>query len=109
MGLGSVNSRWTSGTGETYANDFSVYAAAGLRYRKPHTFIREAQISGNVYFPPDNPANFISGGSVSLAFRTWSPLYVSIGYIVDYTRAPEISTWKKFNTSFTTSINFDLF
>lgn len=108
IGLGSVNSRWTSGAGEAYTNDLSVYAAAGLRYRKPHTFIREAEISGNVYFPPDNPSNFISEGRVSLAFRTWSPLYVSIGYIVDYTRTPEISTWKKFNTSFTTSINFDL-
>ncbi len=109
IGLGSVNSRWTSGAGEAYVNDFSVYAAAGLRYRKPHTFIREAKISGNVYFPPDNPENFISEGSVSLAFRTWSPLYVSIGYNVNYTRTPEISTWEKFNTSFTTSINFDLF
>lgn len=107
IGLGSVNARWTSGAGEAYINDFSVFAAAGLRYRKPYTLIREAEISGNVYFPPDNPANFISRGNVSLAFRTWSPLYVRIGYNVDYTRAPEISTWKKFNTSFTTSINFD--
>lgn len=108
IGLGSVNARWTSGAGEAYINDFSVYAAAGLWYRKPHTFIREAEISGNVYFPPDNPADFISEGSVSLAFRTWSPLYVSLGYNVNYTRTPEISTWKKFNTSFTTSINFNL-
>ncbi len=109
LGIGSVNTRWTSGSGEMYANDFSVYASAGLRYRKPHTFIREAELSGDVYFPPDNPENFISRGSISLAFRTWSPLYVRIGYTADYTRAPEISTWKKLNTSFATSINFDLF
>ncbi len=109
LGLGSVNARWTSGAGEMYTNDFSVFASADLRYRKPHTFIREAEISGNVYFPPDNPENFISKGSISLAFSAWSPLYVRIGYTVDYTRAPEISTWKKFNSSFTTSINFDLF
>jgi len=109
LGLGSVNARWTSGAGEMYTNDFSVFASADLRYRKPHTFIREAEISGNVYFPPDNPENFISKGSISLAFSAWSPLSVRIGYAVDYTRAPEISTWKKFNSSFTTSINFDLF
>ncbi|MCD4700393.1 MAG: hypothetical protein K8S24_00910 [Candidatus Aegiribacteria sp.] len=109
LGFGSVNARWTSGEGEMYTNDLSVFASAGLKYSKPHTFIREAEISGDVYFPPDNPENFISRGSVSLVFRTWSPLYVSIGYNVDYTRAPEISTWEKFNTSFTTSINFNLF
>jgi len=109
LGFGSVNTRWTSGTNDVYTNDFSVFAAAGLWYSKPHTFIREAEISGNVYFPPDNPENFITEGSVSLAFRTWSPLFVTIGYNVDYTRVPEISTWKKFNTSFVTSINFDLF
>ncbi len=109
LGLGSVNARWTSGGGEMYTNDFSVFASAGLRYRKPHTFIREAEISGNVYFSPDNPEDFISKGSISLVFSTWSPLYIRIGYAVDYTRSPEISTWKKFNSSFTTSINFDLF
>jgi len=108
LGIGLVNTRWNSGTGVVYSNDFSIFAAADLWYRKPHTFIREAKISGSVYFPPDNPDNFISSGSISLAFRTWSPLYVSIGYSVDYTRIPEFSTWKKFNTSFTTSINFDL-
>lgn len=109
LGLGSVNARWTSGSGEMYTNDFSVFTSAGLKYSKPHTFIREAEISGDVYFPPDNPENFISKGSISLALSTWSPLYVRIGYAVDYTRSPEISTWKKFNSSFTTSINFDLF
>ena len=109
LGLGSVNARWTSGAGELYINDFSVFASADLRYMKLHTFIREAEISGNVYFPPDNPENFISKGSISLAFSAWSPLYVRIGYAVDYTRSPEISTWEKFNSSFTTSINFDLF
>ncbi|NOQ22165.1 MAG: hypothetical protein GQ565_05905 [Candidatus Aegiribacteria sp.] len=109
LGFGSVNARWTSGAGEMFINDFSVFASADLRYRKLHTFIREAEISGNVYFPPDNPENFISKGSISLALSTWSPLYVRIGYAVDYTRSPEISTWKKFNSSFTTSINFDLF
>ena len=109
LGLGSVSERWTSGVGEMYTNDFSVFTSADLRYRKPYTFIREAEISGNVYFPPGNPENFISKGSISLAFNAWSPLYVRIGYAVDYTRSPEISTWKKFNSSFTTSINFDLF
>ncbi len=109
LGLGAVNARWTSGAGEMYINDFSIFASADLRYRKLHTFISEAEISGNVYFPPDNPEDFISKGSISLAFNTWSPLYVRIGYAVDYTRSPEISTWKKFNSSFTTSINFDLF
>ncbi len=108
LGIGLVNTRWNSGTGVVYSNDFSLFAAADLWYRKPHTFIREAKISGSVFFPPDNPDNFISSGSISLAFRTWSPLYVSIGYSVDYTRTPEFSTWRKFNTSFTTSINFDL-
>ena len=109
LGLGAVNARWTSGAGELFINDFSVFASADLRYSKPYTFIREAEISGNIYFPPDNPENFISKGSISLAFSAWSPLYVRIGYAVDYTRSPEISTWKKFNSSFTTSINFDLF
>jgi len=109
LGLGSVNARWISGGREIFTNDFSIFTSAGLRYRKPHTFIREAEISGNVYFPPDNPENFISRGSIFLAFSTRSPLYVRIGYAVDYTRSPEISTWKKFNSSFTTSINFDLF
>jgi len=109
VGLGSVNARWTSGTSEAYTSDFAIFTAAGLRYRKPHTFIREAEISGNLYFPPDNPENFISHGSISLAFRTWSPLYIKLGYTVDYTRSPEIATWKKFDTSFSTSINLDLF
>ena len=94
---------------EKYTNDFSVYKSAGLKYRKPHTFVRDAGISGNVYFPPDNLENFISRGSISLAFRTWSPLYVRIGYTVDYTKSPEISTWKIFNTDFTTALNFDFF
>lgn len=109
LGFGSVSTRWTSGAGEMYIDDFSVFTSADLRYRKPHTFIREAEISGNLYFPPDNPENFISKGSISLAFSAWSPFYVRIGYAMDYTRAPEISTWEKFNSSFTTSINFDLF
>jgi hypothetical protein len=78
-------------------------------YSKPHTFVRRAEISGELYFPPDDPENFISRGSISLAFRTWSPLYITMGYSVDYTRSPEISTWEKFNTSFTTSLNLDLY
>jgi tetratricopeptide (TPR) repeat protein len=109
LGLGSVSARWTSGHNESFTHDFSIFASAGLWYRKPYTFIREAEISGDIYFPPDNPDNFISNGKVYLAFRTWSPLYITLGYSVDYTRTPEISTWKKFNTSFTTSLNFDLF
>lgn len=109
LGLGSINARWTSGGREMYTNNFSVFASAGLRYRKFHTFIREAEITGNVYFPPDNPEDFVSKGSISLVFSTWSPLYVRIGYAVDYTRSPKISTWNKFNTSFITSINIDLF
>ena len=64
LGIGSVNARWTSGTGDMFINDFSVFASADLRYRKPYTFIREAEISGNVYFPPDNPENFIDRKSV---------------------------------------------
>ncbi|MBD3276666.1 MAG: tetratricopeptide repeat protein [Candidatus Aegiribacteria sp.] len=109
LGIGSVNARWTSGSSETRTNDFSVFAAASLNYGKPHTFIREANISGSLYFPPDNPENFISKGNVYMAFRTWSPLYVAFSYVVDYTRTPEIESWSKFNTSFTTSINLDIY
>ena len=109
LGVGSVNARWTSGTSETRTDDFSIFAAASLNYRKPHTFIREASISGNLYFPPDNPENFISRGTVHMAFRTWSPLYVALSYVVDYTRTPQIESWSKFNTSFTTSINLDIY
>ena len=109
LGLGSVNARWTTGREDLYTDDFSIFAAAGLMYRKPYTFVRSAEISGNIYFPPDDPENFISRGSVSLAFRTWNPLYVTIGYSIDYTRSPAVPTWKKFNTSFTTSLNLDLY
>jgi tetratricopeptide (TPR) repeat protein len=109
LGVGSVNARWTTGIDDVYTSDFSIFAAAGLMYSKPHTFIRRAEISGDLYFPPDDPENFISRGSISLAFRTWSPLYVTMGYSMDYTRSPEISSWEKLNTSFTTSVNLDLY
>jgi tetratricopeptide (TPR) repeat protein len=109
IGLGSVNARWTTGMDDFYTDDFSLFAAAGLMYSKPHTFIRRAEIAGELYFPPDDPESFISRGTVSLAFRTWNPLYLTVGYSVDYTRSPEISTWEKFNTSFTTSLNIDLY
>lgn len=109
LGVGSINARWTSGREEVYTNDLSVFAAAGLKYSKPHTFLRRAEISGSVYFPPDDPENFISGGNISLTFRSWNSLYIVLGYDIDYTRSPEISTWEKFNTSFTTSLNLDLY
>lgn len=109
LGVGSVNARWTTGRREFHTDDFSVFGAAALSYDKPHTFIRRAEISGEVYFPPDSPENFMSGGQVSLSFRTWTPLYLSIGYEVDYTRSPEVSTWSKFNTSFVTAVSLDLY
>ncbi|MFO8184541.1 MAG: tetratricopeptide repeat protein [Candidatus Aegiribacteria sp.] len=109
LGVGSINARWTSGREEVYTNDLTLFAAAGLKYSKPHTFLRRAEISGSVYFPPDDPQNFVSGGNVSLTFRSWNSLYIVLGYDIDYTRSPEISTWEKFNTSFTTSINLDLY
>lgn len=109
LGAGSINARWTSGREEVYTNDLSLFAAAGLKYIKPHTFLRRAEISGSVYFPPDDPENFISGGNISLTFRSWNSLYIVLAYDIDYTRSPEISTWEKFNTSFTTSINLDLY
>lgn len=109
LGIGAVNARWSSGTDEEYSNSFSIFASAGLWYRKFHTFIERAEISGQLFFPPDNPDNFISHGKILLAFRTWNPLYFSIGYYIDYTRNPEVSSWSKFNTSFKTALNFDLF
>ncbi|MCK4504759.1 MAG: tetratricopeptide repeat protein [Candidatus Aegiribacteria sp.] len=109
IGLGSVNARWLSHDDPGYSNTLSVYISTGLWYRKPHTFIREAGISGDLFFPPDDPENFISHGDFSIALRTWNPLYITIGYRVDYTRNPEVSSWAKFNTSFTSTLNFDLF
>lgn len=109
LGVGSINARWTSGGEEVFTSDLSVFAAAGLKYSKPHTFLRRAEISGSVYFPPDDPQNFISGGNVSLTFGSWNSLYIVLAYDIDYTRSPEISTWEKFNTSFTTSVKLDLY
>lgn len=109
LGVGSINARWTSGREEVFTNDLSVFAAATLKYSKPHTFLRRAEISGSVYIPPDEPQDFISGGNVSLTFGSWNSLYIVLGYDIDYTRSPEISTWEKFNTSFTSSINLDLY
>lgn len=109
LGFGSVNAKWLSRENSEYSNTLSVYISTGLWYRKPHTFIREAGISGDLFFPPDDPENFISHGTFSVAFRTWNPLYITIGYRVDYTRNPEVPSWEKFNTSFTTALNFDLF
>ncbi len=109
FGLGSVNAKWLSHDDPQYSNTFSVYISTGLWYRKPHTFIREAGISGDLFFPPDDPDNFISHGTISVALRTWNPLYITIGYLVDYTRNPEVPSWEKFNSSFTTALNFDLF
>ena len=109
LGLGSVNTKWLSHGFPEYSDNLSVYISAGLWYRKPHTFIREAGIYGDLFFPPDDPDNFISHGTFSIALRTWDPLYITLGYRVDYTRNPEVSSWEKFNTSFTTALNFDLF
>ncbi|MCD4847599.1 MAG: hypothetical protein K8R76_05370 [Candidatus Aegiribacteria sp.] len=109
LGLGSVNARWLSHDDPEYSNTLSIYISAGLWYRKPHTFIREAGISGDLFFPPDDPENFFSHGAFSVALRTWNPLYITIGYRVDYTRNPQVLSWNKFNTSFTTALNFDLF
>ncbi|MCK4671694.1 MAG: tetratricopeptide repeat protein [Candidatus Aegiribacteria sp.] len=109
IGLGSVNAKWLSHDDSGYSNTLSVYVSTGLWYRKPHTFIREAGISGDLFFPPDNPENFISHGALSIALRTWNPLYITIGYQVDYTKNPEVPSWEKFNTSFNAALNFDLF
>jgi tetratricopeptide (TPR) repeat protein len=109
IGLGSVNTHWTTGSEDSYTDDLSVFTAAGLMYRKPYTFIRRAEISGSLYFPPGDPENFISRGSIFLVFRTWSPFTVSLAYSIDYTRSPEVSSWQKYNTSFTTSLNLDLY
>ena len=109
LGLGSVNTKWLSRGFPEYSDNLSVYISAGLWYRKLHTFIREAGIYGDLFFPPDDPDNFISHGTFSIALRTWDPLYITLGYRVDYTRNPEVSSWEKFNTSFTTALNFDLF
>ncbi len=109
LGLGFVKAKWLSHDDPEYSNTLSVYISTGLWFRKPHTFIREAGISGNLFFPPYDPENFISHGAFSLAFRTWNPLYITIGYQVDYTRNPEVSSWKKFNTSFITTLNLDFF
>ncbi len=109
IGLGSVNAKWLSHDDSGYSNTLSVYISTGLWYRKPHTFIREAGISGDLFFPPDDPDKFISHGYFSVALRTWNPLYITIGYQVDYTRNPEVASWEKFNTSFITALNLDLF
>lgn len=109
LGLGSVNTKWLSHGFPEYSDNLSVYVSAGLWYRKPHTFIREAGIYGDLFFPPDDPDNFISHGTFSIALRTWNPLYLTFAYRMDYTRNPDVSSWEKFNTSFTAALNFDLF
>ena len=108
LGVGYVSTKWVSKISEEVMDQFTIYASAGLWFEKPHTFIQQAEISGEVYFPPDSPEDFLSSGHISLAFRTWEPLYISLGYDVDYTRVPEISTWNKFDTRFYTSLNFNL-
>jgi len=108
LGAGFVTTKWVSRTSEEIMDQITVYSSAGLSFEKPHTFIQRAEISGEIYVPPDSPGDFLSSGRISVAFRTWEPLYLSIGYEVDYTRVPEIATWKKFDTRFYTSVNFTL-
>jgi tetratricopeptide (TPR) repeat protein len=108
LGAGFVTTKWVSRTSEQVLEQLTVYSSAGLSFEKPHTFIQRAEISGEIYIPPDSPGDFLSSGRISMAFRTWEPLYLSIGYEVDYPRVPEIATWKKFDTRFVTSVNFTL-
>jgi tetratricopeptide (TPR) repeat protein len=108
LGVGFVRTKWISRTSEEIMDQLTVYSSAGLWFEKPHTFIQRAEISGEIYVPPDSPGDFLSSGRISMAFRTWEPLYISLGYEVDYTRVPEISTWEKFDTRFFTSLNFTL-
>lgn len=108
LGGGLISTSWSPAATQEYTEQYTIYSSAGLVFEKPHTFIQQAEIFGEIYFPPGNPEEFISSGEISLAFRTWDPLYFSLGYIVDYTRSPEISTWKKYDTRFYTSVNFNL-
>ena len=108
LGLGYVRTKWQTKILEQITGQTTVYASTGLWFEKPHTFVQHAEISGELYVPPDSPDDFISSGRISLAFRTWEPLSLSLGYEVDYTRIPEIATWKKYDTRFSVRLNFTL-
>jgi len=108
-GIGSVDAHWKEGATDTYTHDLSLFTAAGLWFNKGYTFISEAEISGEVYVPVNDPGNFISQAMVSVTFRTWTPLHLRMTYQLDYTRRPEIESWTKYETSFTTAIGLDLY
>lgn len=96
MGVGLVSSRWSLDPDRT--DNPTAYGSLGIWFEKTGSVLPEIWISGSVYFPPGAPDDLIAYGDVEVTFSVWKPLSMSIGYSVDYTRKPPVSTWEKYDT-----------
>jgi tetratricopeptide (TPR) repeat protein len=96
MGVGLVSSRWSLDPDRT--DNPTAYGSIGIWFEKTGSILPEIWIAGSVYFPPGAPDDLIAYGDVEITFNVWKPLSMSIGYSVDYTRKPSVSTWEKYDT-----------
>ncbi len=108
LGGGWVATRWREEGTATREDRATIYAAGSLRYRRASSFISSAVLEGDLYFPPDSPEDFLSGGSITLGFRTFRRVSLGLGYELDYVRNPESANWEKLDTRFTTSLTVSL-
>ncbi|MBC8428696.1 MAG: DUF481 domain-containing protein [FCB group bacterium] len=107
-GIGLVSTKWSEKIDENRIDQATIFLSSGVYFNKLHTLVDTWSIFGNIFIPPDDPGSYITHGEIELSFQTWEPLSISIGYDVDYTHRPVISSWSKFQTRFYTSIFLDI-
>jgi len=107
IGVGLVRSQWY--LREKKTDDWTAFFSLGMWLEKPESLLPTFWLSAACYVPPDRPEEVIANGNAELGFDLWDRLSLSIGYTLDYTNRPVVSSWEKLDREIYTRLNLLVF
>lgn len=108
LGVGLVDTHWSSGTASRRTDVMSFYGSLALWLETKDSPLPELWVWGDFYSPPEDPGGLITNSLIELTLDVWDPLSLTLGYSVAYTRRPLFSYWEQYDTEVYSRLNVRL-
>jgi len=108
LGLGLVDTHWSSGTASRRTDLMSLYGSLAVWLTADGSPLPDLWLWGDFYSPPEDPGDLLANSLVELTLDVWDPLSFTLGYSVAYTRKPLFSYWEKYDTEVYSRLNVRL-
>ncbi len=107
LGAGLVTSQWY--LREKRTREWTAYLSCGVWMNRENSLLPSLWIGTSFYLPPDDPEDFYAYGNAELSVDAWDRLTVSLGYSLDYTNRPVVSSWEKSDSEIYSRIRLAIF